>query len=136
MRATLLNDDEEALKDLRMKEEKRQAKDERKKKAEERKRNAVKRRKTAGKKKTPTARRAEETDEEDDPDIQMRLDDSSEYSDEFQEEDDHLTTLHYPFAAKEPEVRDFLLFSKLVFSSCFLVLDSLVFLSFLIINML
>ena len=103
MRATLLNDDEEALKQLRAKEEKKMAKEEKKKKGD------VKRKTVAKKRKAPAKRtHTDDSNEEDDPEpIQMQLDDSSEYSEEFQEEQDDLTTLQYPFAAKEPEVIEF-----------------------------
>ena len=123
VRATLLNDDEDALKDLRLKEEKRLAKEERKKKAEEKKKNGTE------KKKRPAKRRivdvaAEESDAEEP--VHMVLNDSSEYSDELTtEEQSYLSTLHYPFAEKAPEVRDFLFFVRLFFHIVFFVLIDL-----------
>ena len=44
-----------------------------------------------------------DSDEDAAQDTQMRLDDSSEYSDEL-DDDAYLTQSQYPFAAKEPEV--------------------------------
>ena len=55
-----------------------------------------------------------DSDEEDAPDTQMRLDNSSEYSDEL-EEDAYLTPPQHPFASKEPEVMDFLSFLSFFF---------------------
>ena len=111
VRATLLNDDEEALKQLREKEERKQAKEDRKKRAEEKKKDVAKKRKTSASRRLLTL----DSDEEDAPDTQMRLDDSSEYSDELQEEDAYLTPSQYPFASKEPEVMDFLSFLSFFF---------------------
>lgn len=126
VRATLLNDDEDALQDLRLKEEKRLAKEERKKKAEEKKKKGTE------KKKRPAKRRivdvglsAEEESDAEEP-VQMVLDDSSEYSDELTtEEQSYLSTSHYPFAEKAPEVRDFLFLVRLFFHIVFFVLIDL-----------
>ena len=121
MRATLLNDDEEALQDLRAKEEKKRAKEERQKKAEEKRKRGAEQGKAKKKKRPVVEEDSEEEENVDDPaPTAVRLNDSSEYSDEFQQEETYLTTEQYPFAEKEPEVRDFFVFSKLVFSSYFL----------------
>ena len=121
--ATLLNDDEDAVKDLRLQEEKRMAKEERKKKAEEKKKNGTE------KKKRPVKRRivdvaAEEESDAEEP-VEMVLNDSSEYSDELTTEEQSLTTSHYPFAEKAPEVRDFLFLVRLFFHIAFFVLIDL-----------
>ena len=114
------------MKDLRLQEEKRMAKEERKKKAEEKKKKG-----TEKKKKRPLKRRivdvaAEEESDADEPEpVEMVLNDSSEYSDELTAEDQSLTTSHYPFAEKAPEVRDFLFLVRLFFHIVFFVLIDL-----------
>ena len=128
-----VTDNQEAIDGLREKFAKRQAKEERKRKAQEKKisdgkkgKKPVKRKRTvegeeeldeeerkrrAQEKKTkkPVKRRSveeeEEMDEEEEEQVEVRLDDSSEYSDEVEDED--LTAEHYPFAEKAPEVRNF-----------------------------
>ena len=85
---------------MREKEERKQAKEDRKKRAEQKRKDVAKRRKSSSASRRPLPM---DSDEDAAQDTQMRLDDSSEYSDEL-EEDAYLTQSQYPFAAKEPEV--------------------------------
>ena len=98
-----VTENEEALAGLREKFEKRQAKEEKKKKAQEKK--AAKKEKQQAKRRK-TVREEPEEEDSDPNDVQMVLDDSSEYSDEIADDDD-LTAEHYPFAEKAPEVSIF-----------------------------
>ena len=92
MRACILTENEEAIADLRVKDEKRKAK--------ESKANMQK----AKKAKKPTQEEERNSEDEDDP-VDLQLDDSSEYSDEVEE----VINSPYPFVDKEPEVGDFIL---------------------------
>lgn len=96
VRACILTENEEAITDLKVKAEKRQKSEEKKKASAEKKTLGLCRKKSVLEK--------EESEEEVD-DVQMVLDDSSEYSDEL--EDDDWTELSYPFATKATEVSRF-----------------------------
>ena len=85
---------------MREKEARKQAKEDRKKRSEEKKKDVAKRRKSSSASRRPLPM---DSDEDAAQDTQMRLDDSSEYSDEL-DDDAYLTQSQYPFAAKEPEV--------------------------------
>ena len=103
VRACILTENEEAIQDLRVKAEKRQRSEEKKKASAEKKKNLTKKKSASRRKSVPE----EEESEEEVDDVQMVLDDSSEYSmDEL--EDDDWTERSYPFASKPIEVRDFI----------------------------
>ena len=93
-------------------------------KAEKKKKVAEKKKRAAEKKAAPKRKKRKtvepETDEEevDSPDLHLELNDSSEYSDEVREDDDWLEA-PYPFAEKEAEVRDLLLFLQPKFFALF-----------------
>ena len=133
---------------MREKEEKKKAKAERKKKTEEKKKQAEEKKKqreeekkrkaeekgkqpAKKKRKTKAAPVQDEEDSVDPDDVQMVLNDSSEYSDEVPEEAIELPTMQtYPFAEKAPEVRDFVFTSSLksiIYDSLARVISSLFF---------
>ncbi|XP_064098179.1 uncharacterized protein LOC135209433 [Macrobrachium nipponense] len=105
IRACILTEDEEALGQLREKEEKKAVREEKKRRLEEKKREQEARQ--AAKRRRSEAVEASSSDEEaaDNPAL---CDDSSEYSDEFAEDLEH-DAASYPFVQKEPEVGDFVL---------------------------
>ena len=110
IRACILTEDEEALGQLRDKEERKAAREEKRKRLEEKRRE--KRREQEARQAPKKKRRSEpvesSSDEEaaDNPAPIPICDDSSEYSDELAEELE-LDADSYPFVDKEPEVRDF-----------------------------
>ena len=135
IRACILTEDEDAIAALRAKDDKKRKLVEKKRNAEERKRNAEeeKKRKAEEKKEERAAKKkeqekgkgkhkgkakkqqevvldleAQELESEEEDEAIVELNDSSEYSDEGQEEDSLPQQDTYPFAQKEPEVRDFI----------------------------
>ena len=102
VKACILTENEEALSDLRSKEEK-------KRKAEEKKRKAEKKKQTASKaKRRKVSKPVVMEEEEEESEVEAAavvLDDSSEYSEE-ELEDPLDTAVPYPFQEKEPEVRN------------------------------
>ena len=93
MRACILTENEEAISDLRAKEEK-------KKKMEEKKK-AVKKNPQRPRQTVPNT---EDSSDEDDPGVVLQLDDSSDFS----EGEEAPVEGPYPFVDKELEVRDFI----------------------------
>ena len=110
IRACILTEDEEALGQLREKEQNKIARDEKKVRLQEKRnerkkqqeaRNATKRRRTE-----PAANSSSDEEAADAPAPVNMCDDSSEYSDELAEELEP-DAASYPFVEKEPAVRDF-----------------------------
>ena len=105
VRSCILTEDVGAISDLRLKAEKRKKTEEKKKAAAEKKALGGEKKKCARRKKSVPVGPTEEDSDVDD--VQMLLNDSSEYSDEVEDEG-IWTPLAYPFAEKAPEVRDFI----------------------------
>ena len=113
IRACILTEDHEALEQLRDKEERKLAKEEKQRKLKEKRKEREEKKKQLEAEKASKRRRAEvvdvglaedtSSDEEAPPQVNL-CDDSSEYSDELAEE---LEPETYPFAEKEPAVRNF-----------------------------
>ena len=102
MHACILTEDENALADLR-------AKDEKKRKAEEKKKASAERKKASAQKKKTSAPRQRllhppepHESTSDDEDLPVVYDDSSDFEEEFEEDD--MLNGPYPFVDKEAEV--------------------------------
>ncbi|XP_068205548.1 uncharacterized protein [Palaemon carinicauda] len=105
IRACILTEDEEALSQLRDKEEKKAAREEKKRRLQEKKRGQEARQAVKKKRSEPVEESSSDEEAVDNPAL---CDDSSEYSDEVAEELE-FDAASYPFVQKEPEVGDFVL---------------------------
>ncbi|XP_064120389.1 uncharacterized protein LOC135225046 [Macrobrachium nipponense] len=103
IQACILTADEKAITDLRMKAKKRKKIEEKKKAAAEKKALGERKRCARRRKSVPVEDDSEEEDVDDDP---MKLDDSSEYSDEMKDED-NWTELLLTFAENAPEIYNY-----------------------------
>ena len=112
MFACILTENEDVIADLRAKEEKKRKAEEKKKATQEKKQAAMEKKAAAGKAAEPRQKptrpapepQESSTDEDEEQDLPMLLEDSSDFEEDFGEEED-LTDGSYPFVDKEAEVR-------------------------------
>ena len=109
MHACILTEDENALADLRAKDEKKRKAEEKKKASAERKKASAERKKAAAQKKKTSAPRQRllhppepQESTSDDEDLPVVYEDSSDFEEEFEEDD--MLDGPYPFVDKEVEV--------------------------------
>lgn len=103
MKACILTEDEDAIALLRAKEEKKRKVEEKKRKAEEKKKAAPGKKTSAPKQKPTRTPAPQESSTDDEEDLAVLLNDSSDFEEEFGQ-DDFPMDGSYPFVDKQAEV--------------------------------